>query len=89
MGNRIIWKNAEVDTNEAIKPKPVVKPTDEELRNALRGIRSWRLYLGKRKQELMATGGVSPDFIELEERLSAAETDVSEALTLVNNFDDI
>jgi hypothetical protein len=89
MNNKIIWKNAEVDSNDAIKPKLTVKPTEDEMRNALRFIRNWRQYCAKRKQELDASGGTTPDFMELTERLDRAETDISEALTLIANFDDL
>lgn len=89
MSDKFIWKNAEIDSNDAIKPKSMAQPTEDELRNALRSIRNWRLYLSKRKQELGVTEAPHPAFLDLEARLNDAETNISDILTIINEFDDL
>ena len=87
MSNKVVWKNAEVDSNQA---KATARPADKSLMDAIYAVRQWQRWLEQRKREFIATsGGVTPDFEDLVDQTEKANYALSEMITLINNFDDL
>ncbi len=66
------------------------KPTEKELRDAAKNIRTWLFYLEKRISEFKKQKAqFNPDLTSLQDNLKAAYNDISNSLDIISQLDDI